>query len=960
MDDLISEFIDETVESLSELDMDLVKLEQDPENEELLGKIFRLMHTIKGTCGFLGLPRLEKTAHAAENLLDLFRSGEMDVTQTSMTLLFMSIDRVRYLVSELEQNAKEPEGDDQDIISEIEAEIAQNAKGGGEASADLAAEAEALMNEGAALEDEAASNTKAKSEQNNATSEPEPDDTKNEEDTSETKSESEKETKPKPDIAKKSLKAPPEKSPEFLRVQMTVLEDLINMVSELVLTRNQLLQLIRLEEDSPASAPLQRLNRVVSDLQEGVMKTRMQPIGNAWSKLPRIVRDLSMELNKKINLDMQGEDTELDRQVLEMIKDPLTHMVRNSCDHGIETPEVRTAAGKPEAGTITLKAYHEGGFIIVEIVDDGKGLDGRKIGEKAVEKGLIEADKLENLTDKQLLQNIFKAGFSTADQVTNVSGRGVGMDVVRSNIEKIGGTIDMESKPGKGTGFKIQIPLTLAIISGLIVEIDGLRYAVPQLNIQELVRIQSDDDKEKIEKIDNRPVFRLRDKILPLIDSKTLFGTAAHLETLMDRAPDELKDVVSDIVQASQDISDDQEAHKKEEEMTNPSLENNAKEKQTPKKHIQFENKLIAVMNSGSSYFGLVVDAIHDMEEIVIKSISSVLQDTGIFAGNTILGDGQVIMILDPAGIARHFEVASNLGAPEANAKADADGNAEKLEERVAMLVFKAGSETPKAIPLALISRLQQFDIKQVTESGDKIVAKYDGDLMPLYFTDTDGQKLETDTVTTLVLADDVSDASMGLIIEEVIDIIEDTLDLTNSTARPGVMGTVTLDDMVVDVLDIAHYLHGSNEDFFSVQEHKNASFLDNGKPAVKDDRTNVLVVDDSPFFRNMLKPILASAGFNVTVSEDAVAAIELHDQGSMFDIILSDIEMPHMNGYEFVEKMRGDTSWKDLPFIAITSHTTPQDIEYGYSKGFTKYIGKFDKDELLRTVKNVLSTKTT
>ena len=591
MDDLIQEFIAETTESLSELDLDLVKLEQDPGNTDLLGRIFRLMHTIKGTCGFLGLPRLEKVAHAAENLLDLFRSGDMDVTQDRMTLLFQSIDRVRYIVAEIENTGVEPEGDDDDLIAKLEAEVS------GQSVEEEGSEDPVVFDD--VTEPAVQAESAAPSPQDPPAVDVTPVSANNEQQKQNNQN-------------NQKAKATTEKNAEFLRVQVHVLEDLINMVSELVLTRNQLLQLVRLSNDVTVDAPLQRLNRIVSDLQEGVMKTRMQPIGNAWSKLPRIVRDLTMDLGKKITLEMSGEETELDRQVLEMIKDPLTHMVRNSCDHGIEMPEDRLAAGKPETGTIHLKAYHEGGFIIVDISDDGKGLNPQAIGDKALEKGLIDDDQRQTMSDKQLLQNIFKAGFSTAETVTNVSGRGVGMDVVRTNIEKIGGTIDMDSVYGKGTKFKIQIPLTLAIISALILEIDDCRYAMPQLNIQELVRINPGDD-QKIEMINDKPVFRLRGKILPLIDSKTLFSrvdgeergdeaVAASLQTDVNGAPDP----------SALDPNEGQ---------------------------FDIGNKLIVVVAAGASHFGLVVDAIHDIEEIVIKSISSVLSDTAIFAGNTILGD---------------------------------------------------------------------------------------------------------------------------------------------------------------------------------------------------------------------------------------------------------------------------------------------------------------------------------
>ena len=887
MDDLVREFIDETMESLGELDMDLVKLEQNPDNEELLGKVFRLMHTIKGTCGFIGLSRLERTAHAGENLLDHFRTTSEEVNETSFTLLFMCIDRVRYLASEVHKTGKEPAGDDNDIIDAIKADLAATGQGGPAHVSPAASDVtEKKMAEEGPVE------------------------------TAEVKTEP---------------AATPEKTPEYLRVQMSVLEELINMVSELVLTRNQLLQQVRAEENSALKPPLQRLNRIVSDLQDSVMKTRMQPIGNAWSKLPRIVRDLSTEMKKKITLDMEGEETELDRQVLEMIRDPLTHMVRNSCDHGIETPAERTAAGKPEEGRINLRAYHEGGFIIIRIQDDGKGLNAERIAQKALEKDLVDAEKLEKMTDKQILSFIMRPGFSTAESITNVSGRGVGMDVVRANIEQIGGAIDMDSTPGKGTVFTVRIPLTLAIISALIVEIDNFRYAIPQINIQELVSL-TDDGKELIEYINDKPVLRLRDRIIPLLNSTVLFDREKNSDEII----------------------------------------NHEGEKQ------------IAVMSRGSSHYGIVVDRIFDTEEVVIKSVSSVLKAADIFAGNTILGDGRVIMILDPAAIARRFNIEKDVAEAEVK---DLNRNPAKIldQEKAAMLIFSAGSGVRKAIPLAMVSRLQVFPAEAITSSADRMVVQYNNRLMQLAYVAPDEQSLGSGNVTTLVLSDDRSESSMALVIESVEDIVEGTLDLNLSTSRPGILGSMIVDNRTVDVIEIAHFLGQSQENWFSALSHAHTPFVDTHLANVRTrdadeaenaaasnlsdrnktqtvmrpanstgGRPKVLVVDDSSFFRNMLRPILSAAGYDVTVSEDPVQAIRLHDEGQMFDIVLSDIEMPNMDGYEFVEKMREDTAWQHTPFIAITSHNTAADAEYGYKKGFDQYIGKLDKDELIRTMQNV------
>jgi len=440
MDDLIQEFLTETTESLNALDSDIVKLEQNPNDKELIGRIFRLVHTVKGTCGFLGLQRLEKVAHHSENIMGRYRDGSLQVTVASVSLILEAFDRIKEIVAGIAATEKEPAGDDSALIAKLDAvfegkDVPAPAPAAAAAPPPPAAPAQAEK-KFVPTPDQLFEPVKAEgySPAPAAASAPAP---------------AAVETKK---AAATAAAATEEKS---LRVNVEVLENLMTMVSELVLTRNQLLQILRTQHDSPFTPPLQRLSHVVSELQEGVMQTRMQPIGNAWSKLPRIIRDLSVELHKKINLDMRGSETELDRQVLELIKDPLTHMVRNSGDHGIETPADRLAAGKPEEGTIVLNAFHEGGHIVIEISDDGRGLNTDRIRQKAVEKGVATEEQVRTMTDQQVQQFIFAAGFSTAEKVTSVSGRGVGMDVVRTNIEKIGGTVEMKSVWGKGTGHRL-------------------------------------------------------------------------------------------------------------------------------------------------------------------------------------------------------------------------------------------------------------------------------------------------------------------------------------------------------------------------------------------------------------------------------------------------------------------------------------------------------------------------
>src|SRR5690242_9837484 len=564
MDDLLREFLTETNESLDRVDAELVRFEQEPNNGDILGNIFRLVHTIKGTCGFLGLPRLEALTHAAENLMGKFREG-MPVTGDAVSLILFTIDRIKEILDGLEQNQREPEGNDDDLISQLHNMMQQGEVPAAPPSAPPPGTIGTLVHQ--TLERPLRPGEVSLDELERAFREtpgPVPQPPK-------------PAAKPVADKEKKDEESSPESkvANHSIRVNVDTLEQLMTMVSELVLTRNQLLEMVRRHEDSEFKAPLQRLSSVTAELQEGVMKTRMQPIGNAWRKLPRIVRDLSNELGKPIDLEMHGAETELDRQVLDLIKDPLTHMVRNSADHGIEDPARRQASGKPEKGTIRLSAWHEGGHIIIEVADDGRGLDVQRIKAAAVARGLATEAEIEKMPDAQAFKFIFTPGFSTASQVTNVSGRGVGLDVVRANIDEIGGTIDVKTVPGRGTSFTIKIPLTLAIVSALIVEAAGDRFAIPQLAVVELVRVRANSE-NRLERIKDAAVLRLRNKLLPLAGLKSLLkiGDESASET---------------------------------------------------------ENVFIVVMQVGSQTFGIVVDGVFHTEEIVVKPMSSRLRNIPVF-----------------------------------------------------------------------------------------------------------------------------------------------------------------------------------------------------------------------------------------------------------------------------------------------------------------------------------------
>jgi two-component system chemotaxis sensor kinase CheA len=861
MDDLLREFLVETNESLDVVDAELVRFEQEPDNADILDNIFRLVHTIKGTCGFLGLPRLETLAHAAEALMSRFRDGTVPVTGEAVTLILFAVDRIKEILSELEKHQREPEGADADLIRLLErmadrdsADTARSSQWARGSREDALDELERAFRETPGPAAAAA----------------EPRDVEHEAPPARKDDEDEHENK----VASQSI-----------RVGVDTLEGLMTMVSELVLTRNQLLDIVRRQGDSEFKVPLQRLSTVTAELQDGVMRTRMQPIGKAWQKLPRIVRDLATELGKDIELEMHGADTELDRQVLERIKDPLAHMVRNSADHGLEPAAERVAAGKPEKGTIRLSAYHEGGHIVIGVADDGRGLDTARIREKALAAGLATESDLDKMTEPQIQNFIFAPGFSTARIVTGVSGRGVGMDVVRNNIDQIGGSIDVHSVRGQGLSFTIKIPLTLAIVSALIVEAGGERFAIPQLAVIELVRVNKNSE-HRIERIKDAAVLRLRNELLPLV------GLASLLK-----------------------LGDGQAIPDK---------------------------GFIVVVRVGAQTFGVMVDSVFHTEEIVVKPMASKLRRIGMFSGNTILGDGSVILIIDPNGVSQAVGISSAATTDEKAGDDHEDRIAEA--DKVSLLVFRAGSPQLKAVPLSLVTRLEEIDCETIEVSDGRRMVQYRGHLMPLVpIGDEDRAKrdeVRRDGVQPLLVFSD-SERSVGLAVDEIVDIVEDKLDIQVASDRLGVLGSAIVRGQATEIVDIGHFLPLAYADWF---RRKDAA-------THKRERT-LLLVDDSAFFRNMLGPVLKAAGYTVTAVAGAHEALALLRQGRAFDVLVTDIDMPGMDGFALAEAVRGEARFGDMPVIALSSIGSPEAIERGRRAGFHDYVAKFDRQSLIAALK--------
>ena len=788
-DAIVQEFLIESYENLDALDSEFVELERDPSNPDILGSIFRTIHTIKGTSGFLAFGKLETVTHRGENLLSQLRDGQKQINPEITTLLLAMVDAVRDILSSIEETQVEGDGDYTALIQDLERLVQAKpdaAPPEPDGSSGEAAPAEPSDAAGEALsptpEDAAAAPPLGDSEESAPAGSVAAGESPAQEDEPAQASEGFAEVPtPSPDTAAAAPVAaasapsaaprePRAKGPSIadssIRVDVGLLDKLMNLVGELVLARNQVLQYSAAQSDGAFVATCQRLNLITTELQEGVMKTRMQPIETVWGKFPRVVRDLANGCQKKVRIEMEGKETELDKTILESIKDPLTHIVRNSVDHGIESPEDRVAAGKPAEGRLLLRAYHEGGQVNIEILDDGAGIDPDRLRAKAIEKSVVSADRAAAMSDREIVNLIFAAGFSTAEKVTNVSGRGVGMDVVRSNIEKIGGSVDVQSRHGKGTSLRIKIPLTLAIIPALIVSNDGAPYAIPQVSLLELVRLEGDQAKQGIEMIHGTPVYRLRGKLLPIVHLKDELGTAGasageHASADHGEAPDE--DTSGDAIN-------------------------------------------IVVLQADDHQFGLVVDAVNDTEEIVVKPLGDQLKSLSAFAGATIMGDGSVALILDVMGLAQGANIVAEKAEEDASAEAKEITGADGDDQR-SLLILGMGRDRNMAVDLSLVARLEEFPRSSIEKTGRREAVQYRDRIMPLVpLPELFGLSSETadddrDTIHVVVYKKD--DRSVGLVVNEIVDVVEERVRIERCDDMEGVFGTAVVQGVVTDLVDV-------------------------------------------------------------------------------------------------------------------------------------------------------------
>ncbi|MFF5079521.1 chemotaxis protein CheW [Actinoplanes sp. NPDC000266] len=774
--EIVGEFLMESHENLDQIDRDLVDLEQEPNSRDLISRIFRAIHTIKGTSGFLAFTRLETLAHAGESLLSKLRDGVMPVTPSTITTLLATIDGVRSILASIEENSNEGDVDIESIIAQVHAQMNAGAEPAPPAEPAAAAEAEAEAEEAP----EPIAETPAR---------PAPEPVENQRkpvgeilvesgaaqpaDVSsalqqQIEGDERKlgtilldEGKAQPAAVNEALQQQAPKrsiADSAIRVDVDLLDTLMNMVGELVLARNQLVRGVMEIGDATLVRSAQRLGMITSELQEGIMKTRMQPIEHIWSKLPRVVRDLSNSLGKKVELVMEGKETELDRSLLEAVKDPLTHLVRNAVDHGIEDPERRAAAGKGPEGTLTLRAYHEGGHVAVEVADDGAGLNVDRIAQKAVENGLLRAEQIPNMDKRDIMAMVFQPGFSTAAKVTNVSGRGVGMDVVKTNIENIGGAVSVDSTPGEGTVWRLTIPLTLAIIQALTVDCGDQRYVVPQVAVLELVFI--DGQSTKIEYASGAPVYRLRGKLLPLVRLDKALGF---------------------------EVAGDQGVY-------------------------------IMVLQADGRRFGLVVDRVLNTEEVVVKALNSRLKDIGLYAGATILGDGKVGLILDVSSLARRSHLAADAerkGMDSSSRAAGVAGTGERL------LVTAVG-ERRVAIPLDTVTRLEEFPRDRIEHAGSREVVQYRGQILPLvrlsHLLGAYGEEPEGDTVSVVVYSE--GGRSVALVVDRIVDIAENSTTARRDAEEDGLVGTAVIQQRVTELLDVRRAILAADPNFYTDLEN--------------------------------------------------------------------------------------------------------------------------------------------
>ncbi|MDR3565036.1 MAG: chemotaxis protein CheW [Negativicutes bacterium] len=901
--ELLQEFIEEAKAHIGEMEAGLLRMEEGDCDADTLNEVFRAVHSIKGTAGFFEMSKLVELSHTIETLFGKLRDRALNVTPDMVDALLAATDILKELVCRPE----EPER--YDIIPHVAAvkaflQAAGTVQAGGDAGGLSAWD---MWNQLTAIEGQDEGGEASPRSQ-----EPQPMAVEFElpEAVTDTVSLT-------PSTMKDGAGRPPDgkarsiAAGDSIRVSVALLDDLLNMVGEMVLRRNQLLRIAQNagKEVTQLDVVAQGIDKLTTSLQEKVMKTRMQPVANIFNKFPRIVRELSRKMGKEVELVMEGMSVELDRSIIEALGDPVTHLVRNALDHGIEPSEIRIGKNKSPIGTLMLRAYHEGGRVVIDIRDDGAGIDVEKVKAKALLKGWITEKEAALLREADILSFIIRPGFSTAEQITDVSGRGVGMDVVKTNIEKLGGKVELLTTMGGGTTFRLMLPLTLAIISSFIVEVSGDAFAIPQVNVKELVLIQPDAKNEKrIEFIHSCPVLRLRNQLLPLVRLADVLGIASGSESSRAYFTDKARTF------------------------------------------------RILVIKSGSLWYGLVVDAVYDTEEILVKPVPAALRTRGCYSGVTVLGDGRIAMIIDPESL----RAEANLGQTEDAAELVDTQLTEKRRsaEQQYLLLFKTSGGEMLGVDLAMVSRIEEVELSRIQKIGSKHYLAFQGKtiriIRPEHYLPISKRKNNLSKV--YVILPKLVKHPVGIIAEEICDAISTIIDLdAGGVCGQGIIGSTLVGDTIVTLLNIHELFQKAAPEYYaqeSIETRKKAiNFFEGSLPAKK---AVILLAEDTPFFAKTTKSYLESDGYEVISVENGREAFALLSR-QMVDAVISDIEMPLMNGLELVRAIRASETLKHLPVIALTSLSGDSNKEKGLRAGFDLYEAKLDRTRLLESVDKVL-----
>ncbi|MCA9122148.1 MAG: chemotaxis protein CheW [Planctomycetaceae bacterium] len=885
--ELVKEFVIEANEHLADIETQLLDIEAAGANidVELVNTVFRAVHSIKGAAGFMGFSTVQTLSHSLENVLNMLREASLVATSPIMDVMLRAADLLRNLINDINNSNHV---DVSELVRSLEAIAA----------------GQTVERPGVSAEED------CDTESSTATSN---DEAFGAVDLSSQRAEeavAQIQTTVEPDSVVAAAKEPvasshPQPAETSIRVSVDVLDNLMNLAGELVLGRNQLVQTVASEEKVGLDAVSMRLDQITSELQEAIMKTRMQPIGIVFNKFTRIVRDLSAKLGKQCELQIEGKDVEVDKTIIEAMGDPLTHLVRNSVDHGVETPDERTAKGKPAAGTLRLQAYHKSGKVRIEISDDGKGIDPAALRAKAVSKGLFTAERADEMSDREAVRLIFHPGFSMAKEVTDVSGRGVGMDVVRSNIERLGGIVEVETQVDVGTTIIVTLPLTLAIVPSLLVECSGDRFAIPQVNIAELVRIRDHELASRIGRVHNKEVLRLRGSLLPLVRLRDALGVTQL---------------------------DDQRV-------------------QHAESRKQVRN--IIVVESGPLRYGLIVDDLFDSEEIVVKPLGRHIRSCPCLSGATILGDGRVALILDVAGIATKLELRESQSQNQLDSENAVEG-VSSASETQPVLLFTSHPQEQFAVPMTMVSRIERIRRDQIDCVGGQELLQYRGTSLPLISLETvitARPREERDRLFVVVF--EAVGHELGLIAPELVDIRQVSAEFDAMTfGEAGVCGSQVIDDRTTRALDLMALAHLARPEWF-VKQQASAKIEPTRVSRPESKPLSILLAEDSTFFRRQVRGILESEGYRVIECEDGQVAWHTLKSGHEdIDLLLTDIEMPNMNGLQLSRHVKDDDNLQHIPVIALTSLAGQEDVERGRAAGVNEYQVKLDRDNLLEAVR--------